>query len=195
MSNRCAILQLHLLLPIVLAACSAPPTATRAVLDERSGVTINAVSEPMLFGRIHRDAKSATRDYVTLVATEQDNAGKYTQIFLMYRWSRSFGGETTRPEQNAGRLVVVVDGRELVMEPLDRIPMDLAHSKELFFPESDQVTTYAYLTDFETMRTIAAGRELTVTLPQEHDAPATPFSVWGDGRAALAELVKELNGS
>jgi hypothetical protein len=184
-----------LLLPAVLAACSTPPSTSRAVLDEHSGVTINAVSAPLVFGRIHRDGKEAARDYVTLVAAEQDNAGKYTQLLLMYRWSRSFGGQALQPEQNAGTLVVVADGREIVMEPLERVPIDLAHTKDLFLPASDLTVTYAYLTNFETMRAIAGSHELLVRLPKEHEAPGTPFSLWEDGRAALTQLVNQLNGS
>jgi len=184
-----------LLLPVLLAACSTPPTTSRAILDERSGVTINAVSTPLVFGRIHPDVKLAARDYVTLVAAEQDNAGKYTQLFLMYRWSRSFGGEVRQPEQNAGTLVVVADGREIVMRPLDRIPIDLAHTRDLFMPASELTAKYAYLTNFETMRAIASSHELIVKLPQERDAPETPFALWDDGRAALAQLVNQLNGS
>jgi hypothetical protein len=195
MLSRFVLARSLLLLPVVLAACSTPPTASRAVLDEHSGVTINAVSAPLVFGRIHRDTKSAARDYVTLVAAEQDNAGKYTQLFLMYRWSRSFGGQAPQPEQNAGTLVVVADGREFVMEPLDRMPIDLADTKDLFLPVSDLAAKYAYLTNFETMRAIASSHELIVKLPKEHDAPDTPFSLWEDGRAALAQLVSQLSGS
>jgi hypothetical protein len=195
MPNRFTLARSLLWLPLLLAACSTPPSASRAMLDEHSGVTINAVSAPLVFGRIHRDSKSAARDYVTLVAAEQDNAGKYTQLFLMYRWSRSFGGPAPQPEQNAGSLVVVADGREIRMEPLERIPIDLAHTKDLFLPASDLTAKYAYSTNFETMRAIANSHELLVKLPQEHDAPETPFLLWEDGRAALTQLVNQLNGS
>jgi hypothetical protein len=193
--SRFALARSLLLLPVVLAACSTPPSAPRAILDEHSGLTINAVSAPLLFGRIHRDVKSAARDYVTLVAAEADNAGKYTQLFLMYRWSRSFDGQASQPEQNVGTLVVVADGREIVMEPLDRMPIDLGDNKDLFLPASYLTAKYAYLTNFETMRAIASSHELSVKLPKEHDAPDTPFSLLGDGRAALAQLVSQLNGS
>ena len=38
-------------------------------------------------------------------------------------------------------------------------------------------------------------QSLLVKLPKEHDAPDTPFMLWEDGRAALAQLVSQLNGS
>lgn len=195
MPIRFALARSLLLMCVVLAACSTPPSQSRAILDERSGVTVNVVSAPLVFGRINPNTKSATRDYVTLVAAEQDNAGKYTQLFLMYRWSRSFSGQAPQPEQNAGSLIVVADGREIRMEPLDRIPIDLAHSKDLFLPASDLTVKYAYLTNFETMRAIAESHDLIVKLSKEHDAPDTPFSLWDDGRVALAKFVNELNGS
>jgi hypothetical protein len=194
MSSRVAFLRPFLLLPAALVACSTPPSAPRAVLDERTGVTINAVSTPLLFFRIPGNVLSGARDYVTLVAAENDNAGKYTQLFLMYRWSLSVnGGYVPQPKPNTGRLVVVADGHEFVMEPLDRIPIDLTFSKDLFVPD-DQSIRYAYLTDFQTMRAIARSHELVVKLPQEEEGPDTPFSLFRDGRPALAELVNQLNG-
>ncbi len=134
MPIRFALARWLLLMSVVLAACSTPPdlVASQYPLDEHRSVPINVVSAGLVYGRINPNTKSGTRDYVTLVAAEEDNAGKYTQLFLMYRWSRSFSGQAPQPEQNAGSLIVVADGREIEMEPLDRIPIDLAHSKDLF---------------------------------------------------------------
>jgi hypothetical protein len=183
------------LLPAVLAACSSGPSAPRAVLDENTGVTINAVSAPLLFVRIHGDANSGARDYVTLVAAENDNAGKYTDLFLMYRWSISFHGMAPQPPQNAGRIVLEADGREIVLQPMPEIPVDLSRHEDLFVPEGDRVEKYAYLTNFDTMRAIAESHTLTLRLPQEPEAPDTPFALWRDGRPALNQLVNQLNGS
>ena len=58
-------------------------------------------------------------------------------------------------------------------------------------PDTTDVTLSAYVTDFETMERIATSHELTVSLPQ---APFdAPFSLWRDGRPALARFVKELS--
>jgi hypothetical protein len=194
MSSRVALFRPLLLLPAALVACSTPPSAPHAILDERSGVTINAVSTPLLFFRIHGNGQYGARDYVTLVALEKDNAGKYTQLLLMYRWSLAVNGSyVQQPKPNTGRLVIVADSREFVLEPLDHIPVELTASKDLFVP-MDESTKYAYLTDFQTMRAIAASHQLVVKLPQEEEAPDTLFSLFRDGRPALAELVNQLNG-
>ncbi len=180
---------------VLISGCAGGPSGPRSVLDEHTGVTINAVSAPLQFVRIRGDASSGARDYVTLVAAEQDNAGKYTDLFLMYRWSISFHGMAPEPPQNAGRLVVQVDGRDVELQPLDRLPVDLSLAKDLFIPEGERVAKYAYPTSLETMRAIASSHELTILLPQEVEQPQTPFTLWRDGRPALTQLVIQLSGS
>jgi hypothetical protein len=198
MSVRVAFRLSFLLLPALLWACSTPlwqhaPSEPRAILDERSGVTLTVVSSPMVFVRLGNSLLGA-RDYVTLVAAEEDTMGKYMQLLIVYRWSVSVsGGDVPQPKPNAGKLVVVADGRELVMEPLARIPIDLSSSNDLFVPKTQSIR-YVYQTDFKAMRAIASSHELIVKLPQEEEQPDTPFSLWQDGRSALAQLVNQLNG-
>lgn len=176
-----------------LAACSSGPGAPQSVLDENTGITINAVSEPLLFARVREDVGASTRDYITLVALESDNAGNYTQLLLLYRWSVSFKGRAAPPPGNSGRLVIQADGSEIELQPLDQIPIDLSRNKALFVPDGPDVRKYAYRTDFATMRRIASSHDLAVRLPQE--SPETPIPLWRDGRPALAQLVQQLNGS
>lgn len=182
-------------LALSLSGCATAPSAPHSVLDERTGVTINAVSAPLVFVRIHGDANTGARDYVTLVAAEQDNAGRYTDLFLMYRWSISFHGMAPEPAQNAGRLVLLADGHDIELQPLERIPVDISLAKALFVPEGDRVAKYAYHVSLETMRAVAASHELAVRLPQEPEEPQTPFTLWRDGRPALTQLVSQLSGS
>lgn len=194
MSKRLVLVMLaSTCLAAALAACSSAPLAPQAVLDEHTGLTINAVAEPMLFARVRGDVATSTRDYVTVVAMESDNAGRFTQLLLMYRWSVSFKGRAAPPPENSGRLVIQLDGRELELNPLDRIPLDLSQNKALFVPDGPNVQKYAYLTDFDTMRAIASSHQLAVRLPQ--DSPDTPLPLWRDGRTALMQLVQQLNGS
>lgn len=183
------------LLALCASGCSGTPSGPRSVLDERTGVTINAVSAPLVFVRIRGDANTGARDYVTLVAAEQDNAGKYTDLLLMYRWSITFHGMAPEPPQNAGQLVLLVDGRDIALQPLDRIPVDVSLGKELFVPEGDRVAKYAYHVNLETMRAVASSHELSVRLPLEPEEPQTPFTLWRDGRTALRQLVSQLSGS
>jgi hypothetical protein len=180
---------------LTLAACATTPGSTRepqSVLDERTGVTLNAVSEPIVFTRVQQNASSSVHEYVTLVALEKDNAGKYTQLLLMYRWSVSFKGPLSPPPENAGRLIIHCDDRDLELQPLEQIPVDLS-LKALMVPDGAYVRKYAYLTDFDTLRQIASSHELSVRLPQEDDSMTMALS--RDGRHALSQLVAQLNGS
>jgi hypothetical protein len=193
MSNRFVLAILASVCASALVSCSSGPGPPQSVLDENTGVTLNAVSEPMLFARVREDVGASTRDYVTLVAMEIDNAGKYTQLLLMYRWSVSFKGRATPPPQNSGRLVIEADDLKIELQPMGRMPVDLSRNKVLFVPGAPEVQKYAYLTDFATMRRIASSHDLAVRLPQE--PPDTPIPLWRDGRPALAQLIQQLNGS
>ena len=73
------------------------------------------------------------------------------------------------------------------------MPVDLSQRDALFVPFDSGVAIGAFAADFDTMRRIAASHELTVSLPQE--PLDVPFSLWRDGRPALAQFVKQLNGS
>jgi hypothetical protein len=178
---------------VALAACSSAPSAPRAVLDEKTGVTINTVAKPLLFARVRTDISGFAHDYVMLVALESDNAGKYMQLFLLYRWPIAGGAEPQQSGQPGGELLIEADGHEIDLHALDRVPIGMTGSKQLFAPQGNDVATFAYRTDFETMRTIAMSHDLSVRMPQE--PPDMPFAIWQDGRAALAQLVNQLNGS
>jgi hypothetical protein len=151
---------------------------------------MTVVAAPMLFARVRNVATASGHDYVTLVALENDNAGKYTDLLLMYRWSISVPPPS---KESAGRLLIQADGHAIELRPLERIPIDLSRPKELFLPENVDAVVHAYAIDFETMRMIAMSHDLTVSLPDEPADAA--FWLWRDGRPALAQLVKQLTGS
>jgi hypothetical protein len=175
---------------LTLAACSSVPPAPHPLLDEKTGITMTVVAAPMLFARVRNVASASGHDYVTLVTLENDNAGKYTELLLMYRWSISL---PAAPGDSSGRLVIQADGRAIEMQPLERVPIDLSRSKELFVPQDVDPVIHAYSIDFETMRLIAMSHDLTVSLPDEPAGAA--FWLWRDGRPALAQLVQQLTGS
>jgi len=179
-----------------LAACSDVPPGPHNLLDEHTGVTLSVVGAPTLFARVHREAVGPVRDYLTLVAVQKDNAGKYTELLLLYRWSAFYQGAqgaspATAP--SAERLLIEVDGQSIELQALDRVPTDIPRPKDLFVPETSDVAMNAYLTDFETLKRIAMSHQLLIRLPQ--DPLDAPFSVWRDGRPALAQFVKEWSGS
>jgi hypothetical protein len=177
---------------LVVSGCASAPSTPRALLDERTGITLSAVSKPMVFVRAQDSLDASIRQYVTLVALEKDNGGQYTQLLLMYRWNASFKGRAAPAPDHAGRLIIQIDGQDIELQPLDQIPVDLSQ-KALMAPEDANVPKYAYLTDFAMLRRIASSHELAVRLPQEPDS--SPFPLWRDGRPALEQLIQQLNGS
>jgi hypothetical protein len=178
---------------LAAAACSNTPPSPHNFLDEHTGITVSVVGAPTLFARVHTDAAAPVRDYLTLVALQNDNAGKYTVMLLLYRWSAFYRGASPASGQSAERLLVEVDGQSIELQALDRVPTDIPRPKELFVPETSDVAMSAYLTDLQTLRRIALSHELLIRLPQ--DPLDAPFSVWRDGRPALAQFVKEWSGS
>jgi hypothetical protein len=173
----------------VLAACSSAPPGPRDLLDEHTGVTVTVVSAPMLFVRIGEHSGGSTHDYLELVAVQKDNAGKYTQVLLLYRWSTSMVGVAGPLDKGASRLLIDVDGKVIELSALEQNPIDVSRPKDVFFPLAADVATHAYTADLETMRRLATSHEITVRLSQ--DFPDTPFVLWRDGRPALKQFVEQ----
>jgi hypothetical protein len=191
---------LSLTILAAIAACSSVPPAPRDLLDEHTGVTVTVVGAPITFAGQPNDQPSArqtdtqsSHDFLTLVAIQKDDDGKYSQALLLYRWSVFFGPPSSAPEASAGELILEVDGRSIELQPLKQLPAGLPSPKDLFVPDTTQAAMHAYTTDLETMRLIATSHTLTVRLPEE--PLSGPFGLWRDGRPALAQFVKHLSGS
>jgi len=177
---------------LTCAGCSNLPPAPQSLLQEKTGVTITVVGAPIAFARVSSDASASTREYATLVAVEQDVAGKYTELFLLHRWSTSIrGAPAPPPTVSAGPLLIRADERDIALQPLEQVPIDLSAHEQLFMPYTQDAITRAYITDFATMRLIAGSHDLSVLLPQ--DSVGGPFLLWRDGRPALEQFLKELN--
>jgi hypothetical protein len=175
---------------VAVAACSSLPPNPRDLLDEHTGATVTVVGAPITFAL---EAGGQSSDgFLTLVAIQKDDAGKYTELLLLYRWSVFFGSASSSPEVSAGELRIEIDGRAIDLQPLPRLPAGLPSPKDLFVPDTTEAAMRAYVTDLETMRLIAASHELTVRLPQA--SVSGQFVLWRDGRPALAQFVKQLTG-
>jgi hypothetical protein len=178
---------------LTFAGCSSLPPAPQSLLEEKTGATVTVVSAPISFARVSSDASASARDYLTLVAVEQDVAGKYTQMFLLHRWSTSIRGAPPAPPAavSAATLLMHTDEREIALQALEQVPIDLSAREQLFMPYTQDSITRAYVTDFATMRLIASSHDLSVRLPQE--PVEGPFLLWRDGRPALEQFLKEAN--
>jgi hypothetical protein len=176
---------------VAVAACSSLPSTPRDLLDEHTGATVTVVGAPTTFAR--QPNGQSSQDFLTLVAIQKDDAGKYTELLLLYRWSAYFGPVSSSPEDRAGKLLIDVDGHSIELRPLPRLPAGLPKPKDLYVPETTEAAMRAYVTDLDTMRLIATSHGLTLRLPQE--SPSDPFMLWRDSRPALAQFVKQLSGS
>jgi len=178
---------------LAFTGCSSVPPAPQSLLEEKTGATVTVVSAPISFARVSSDPAASARDYVTLVALERDVAGKYTQMLLLHRWSTSIRGVPPAPPAavSAGALLIRADEREIALQALEQVPIDLSAHEQLFIPYTQDAITRAYITDFATMRLIAGSHDLSVLLPQ--DPAGGPFLLWRDGRPALEQFLKELN--
>jgi hypothetical protein len=176
---------------VAVAACSSVSPGPRDLLDEHTGVTVTVVGAPITFAR--QPNFQPSQDFLTLVAIQKDDAGKFTDLLLLYRWSADFGPVSSSPEDNGGKLLIEIDGRSIELQPLPRLPAGLPKPKDLYVPQTTEAAMRAYVTDLETMRRIATSHDLDLRLPQE--SISDPFKLWGDSRPALAQFVKQLSGS
>jgi hypothetical protein len=172
----------------LLSACSSAPRAavSQEIFDEETGNTLLVVAKPLVFARTRSDVAAFARDYATLVAVEVDQSGKFNDYILLYRWSTVDPRMAAPPAPNQGELKILADGREIDLKPLEQSPVGLSRRKQLHVPEQGAMVAHEYKIDAATLRFIAASRELTLRMPQE--SFDTPFSIWEDGRGALAQF-------
>ena len=173
----------------LLCACASTPAAQpREVLDESSGVTLIIVRHPMVFARPRSDVAANVRDYMTVVATEEDRSGKYTAWLVAHRWS------TVDPRMEADAtgsgkldLHVIADDRELTFRAVEPAPAILARGDLLFAPHGSGTQSAAYAVDEATLRYIAESNRLLLRVGEDTALPA--YAVWDDGREALRQLL------
>ena len=147
----------------------------------------------MIFARVRSDVAAFAHDYATLVAVEVDLSGRDREYLLLYRWSTVDPRMSPPPALNQGELHILADGRKIVLQPLAQLPFSLTGRRhELHMPDHGDVRAYAYDVDLDTLRFIAASHDLRVRLPQER--LDLPFTLWADGRTALARFAGNAGG-
>jgi hypothetical protein len=175
-----------------LTACVSLPAADGQILDQETGNTLFVVTKPLVFARERTDVAAHARDYATLVAVAVDRSGTFSEYLLLHRWSTVDRRMSPAPDPSAGKLRILADGREIELSALEQVPMSLSSRPELHGPNHGDAITRAYQVDLPTLRFIAASRLLTVRMPQE--PLDTPFGLWDDGRARLAQFVAAQSG-
>ena len=174
---------------LTLCACvSLPATGPREVLDERTGDTLRVVEAPWIFARARTDVAANARDYLQLVAAEASSAGKYRVYLLAQFWSTVDRRMSAYPRADAGSLVVLADGRELTMTPVQPFPTLFTKRDDLHAPDHARAVTWAYETDLNTLEYIAESSSVTLRLSEQ--ALPLPYETWSDARADLLALVR-----
>jgi hypothetical protein len=178
-----------LVLLAALSSCAAGlPRAPREFIDEQTANTLLVVSSPLVFARARSDIAARAHDYLNAVAVEIDSSGQYRQYLLTYRWSTVDPRMAPPPSPAQGALLIIADGRDIRLTPLDHMPVGVPFRPELLVPNHGEVVAHAYAVDVPTLRYIADSRMISLRLPLE--ALDTPFGLWEDGRGALAEFLK-----
>jgi hypothetical protein len=175
----------------LLAGCSAlPPPAPSSYLDERTGITLTVVDEPIVLARDRRDVAANAREYLTLVAATRNQSGRITPVLLVHRWTTIDERVLPIVTPPAASLVIVADGRDLRPPPLADLPKELAaRDAKLWYPEGGRVSSAAYATDGAQLRWLAGSAQLSAF----YEAPGEglPYMVWRDGRGALLRFAEE----
>ena len=171
----------------ILPGCATVPTGPREELDESTGTTLLIVQHPLIFARPRVDVAAHTRDYVTLVGTEEDRSGRYTAWLVAHRWSTvdpRMGGQSDA----SASLHVIADDREFTLQRTDPPPGFLKRGDLLFAPHAAAAHPDAYPVDDATLRYIAGASRLLVRVGESDPLP--PYALWDDGREALLQLVE-----
>ena len=174
----------------LLCACASNgPAQPKEVLDEYSGVTLIVVQRPMVFARSRIDVGANVRDYLTLVATEEDRSGKYKVWLIVHRWS-TVDPRMQGDADGKSALHIIADGRELVLARAEPAPAILARGDLLFAPRGSRTDSAAYAVDDPTLRYIADSDRLLLRIGDDTALPA--YAVWDDGREAMRQLLAEV---
>ena len=161
-----------------------PGPEPASILDERTGITLTVVDEPLLLARERRDIAANARDYLTLVAVTRNESGRVSPFLLVYRWSTIDERVYPRSTPAAASLVLLADGRDIRPTALARTPADLENmSESLWRPDVTRFSTYAYRIDVSVLAFIASSQQLSGWF--EAPGEALPYQMWRDGRAAL----------
>lgn len=175
----------------LLCACAATaPAAPNEVLDESSGTRLIVVQRPLVLARSRVDVAANVRDYLTLVAAEEDRSGKYTAWLIAYRWSTVDPRMESRSLPGRSPLRIIADDRELTLKPAEPAPAILARGDLLLAPHVPGTQSTAYAVDEPTLRYIATAKRLLLRVDDDTALPA--YAVWDDGRKALLALLLEV---
>lgn len=180
---------------LLLSACATDAALSSGVpteyLDEATGATITSVERPLIFARERRDLAANARDYVTLAAASVNRGGKIHYMLVTYVWSTvdSRGRELAASD---GIVVISADDRRIRLVPSGRTAAQQGIATPIHEPPGPTLAPLVYETDIETLRFLAAARELNLQLGGDTLTPT--YALWDDERASLGDFVRFLKG-
>ena len=149
-------------------------------------MTLFIVAHPFVFARSRIDVAAHARDYVTLVALQEDRSGKYSTWLIAHRWS-TVDPRIAGASSGSSQLHIVADDRELSFNAADPAPSVLNRADLLFAPHSAGAQSAAYAIDVPTLRYLASAQRLSLRYVDDALTPA--YTVWDDARAPLLALL------
>jgi len=158
-------------------------SGVREELDEERGETLTIVTAPIVMARSRTDIAANVRDYVTLAAVQEDNSGRYATWLVAHQWSTVDSRLPGAGWRGDGRLVVIADARLLSLNPETPPPSLLQRRAWVYAPAVPSARSYAYAIDQDTLRYLAAARQIQVRF--QGDPMPQNYLIWRDGRAAL----------
>jgi hypothetical protein len=186
----------------LLAGCAASPFESdepaptqeqaREYLDEQTGATVSAVDRPLVFARDRSERAANQRDYITLVAATVNRGGARSYVLIAYIWS------TLDPRYESARvdsdsLVIVGDDRRIRLNANGKSSADLGVARGIDAPQGRKVKPLAFPTDPDTLRYIAAARNLEVQASV--DDAVVSYMLFDDQRRSLDRFVRFLDGA
>ena len=171
---------------------AAPKQQAREYLDEQTGATISAVDRPLVFARDRSERAANQRDYVTLVAATVNRGGARSYVLIAYVWS------TLDPRYEPARvdpdsLVIVGDDRRIALDANGKSSADLGVARGIDAPQGRAAKPLAFPTDPDTLRYLAAARNLEVQA--RVDDAVVSYVLFDDQRPSLDRFVRFLDGT
>jgi hypothetical protein len=165
----------------------------REYLDDTTAATITVVSEPMVFAAARPDLAANVRDYVTLAAAAVDRSGRMSYVIIAYYWSTVDPRLRRAPVPAPDPLLLQADDRRIRLSSGGQTAREAGIGMAVHAPTGSDAPPHTYPTDLATLRYICEARRLSIIADTELE-PLGAFALWQDGRPALREFVRHLNG-
>lgn len=174
-------------LVFLLTACATGRNeAPRQYLDEQTAATITVVRQPWIFSRQDAATDRRYRGFLHLYAIDVNRMGHHEQYLAALVSEVALAS----PELAPPRLELKLADQVLLLDEVNAEPRTLGIAQPIDNTYTLGDRWWYFPVDKETLATIANARELDAALVTVRGRFA--YTLWSDGRAALAELTAVL---